>query len=223
MLKHSSAFAPSFQCSFFHLCKVCVHLFHCLLRETSEKANISSISTCCGDWIALKNFSPSWFRGRLLMFEVDRSWQILLITIKLKTFVAPTWAAHCPGCLNRLWRSAGSLGLQSWWRARRNHTITAIRVTSLKPSGKQQTWPKLMNLYIGLRGDMPTVKGAVVSLLSFLDPNAWLEEISYFHGSFPPFWGQQLWGFPVGHYSSSTLPVLGQLKTLSSAAKCELE
>lgn len=125
MLKHSSALTPSFQCSFMHLCRVCAHLFHGLLRETAEKANYFFHLHLPWRLNCSENFYTFLFHRHIAEFETDRSWQILLITIKLKTFVAPTQPVHSPMCLNRLWRSASpySLGLQSWWRARRNHII----------------------------------------------------------------------------------------------------
>lgn len=76
------------------------------------------------------NFSEKIFTVLFHRHIVDVwNWQILTDLIhhnmKLKTFVASTQPAHSPGCLNMLWRSAGLcfLSLQSWWRARRNHTI----------------------------------------------------------------------------------------------------
>lgn len=152
--------------------------FHSLLREASEKVNISSTSPCCRDWIAPK-------KSALFLFHVDITdvWsrQILIsLHMQVMALAAPACPAPCSGCLNVLWRRAGpcSLCLQSWWRAGRSHagersspSPWVITVTSLELAERQQTWPKRRrnNLYIGLRRDNATAKGAVVLLLSLLD------------------------------------------------------
>lgn len=108
-----------------------------------------------------ETFSPFCFTGTLLMIETDRSWQILFITIKLKTFVGPTQPAHCPGCLNRLWRSAGpcSLGLQSWWRARRNHTIQLSEEPLWSYRGNSEHGQSGRICILGLEETCPQWKG----------------------------------------------------------------
>lgn len=104
MLKHYSAFTPSFQCSFIHLWKVCAHLFHGLLMETAEKANYFFHLHLLWRLNCSEKFFTFLFHRHTVEFETDTSGQILFITIKLKTFVAPTQPLH-----SRLFKHAAEI------------------------------------------------------------------------------------------------------------------
>ena len=109
----------------FALCKVCASF--------SQSAQGSIGKSKCFFYLHLLrrlNCSEKFFTFLFHMDIVDVwSWQILtFLHIKVMASVAPARPAHCSGCLNVLWRIAGpcSLGLQSWWRARRNHTTEQL-------------------------------------------------------------------------------------------------